>query len=1356
MTSKLPISTGIIAAVPPTRENGNFPKCTRCKSYHAEKGPCRVCYNCQRPGHIARDCRSPVRHAESIRAVRPRDGQKACYKCGSLDYLCPNYPKWNQGRNQSGNQLALEGNRNTRGNENRARGRAFNVNAVDALQDPNVVMGTYSLNNLYATVLFDSGVNFSFISTKFAPLLNEKPSIANLGYVIEVANGKKKEVDRIFRGCRLKLRDSIFPKELIPLGQGSFDVIVGKDWLSNQKAMIVCHKKIVRIPVEGGKVLYVQGEHNVRKTKTLMSIKVNEPTISDISIVRDFKDVFPDDLSKLPPQRQVEFRIDFIPGATPVAKSPYRLAPSEMQELSKQLQDLQDKGFIRPSHSPWGAPVLFVKKKDESFCMCIDYREQTKLTIKNRYPLPKIDNLFDQLQGVRYFSKIDLRSGYHQLRVHDDDISKTAFRTRYGHFEFTIMPFGLTNAPTMKEDHENHLRLMLELLRKEKLYAKFSKSEFWLQEVHFIGHMVNHEGIHVDPSKIEAVKSWKSPTTPSKVRSFLGLAGYYRCFIENFSKIAKPLISLTQKNQKYEWGEKQEEAFQTLKDKLCNAQILSLQDGVEDFVVYCDAWNQGLGYVLMQRDKVIAYASRQLKIHEKNYTTHDLELGAMVFALKIWRHYLYGTKSVIYTDHKSLQHIFNQKELNMRQRRWLELFSDYECEIKYHPGKANVVADALSRKERVKPRRVRAMAVTIQSGVKGLILAAQGEAFKDENVLAEGLNGTDQQMEKREDGSLYYMDRIWVPLVGGVRTKIMDEAHKTRYSMHPRSDKMYYDLRDMYWWPSMKKEIAIYVSKCLTCAKVKAEHQRPSGLLQQPEIPDWKWENIAMDFITKLPRSSSGHDAIWVIVDRLTKLAHFLAIREDYSMERLARLYIDEIVARHGVPTSIIYDRDGRFTSRFWQAMQKALGTRLDMSTAYHPQTDGQSERIIQTLEDMLRACEIDFGGSWNIHLSLVEFSYNNNYHQSIRCAPFEALYERKLKAARDRQKSYADNIRKPLEFQVGDHVMLKVSPWKGVVRLELPEELGGVHDTFHVSNLKRCLADANLHVPLNEIKVDKTLRFVEEPLEIMDREVKTLKRKQAFWLSISNPISEQLVVPPTPVKIEVPSELPKDFDHGLHNEVKTVFNQMEAVVEQCSVDKKCFEIQKKELYLENDRLLQLIISQDLVHTAINSLEVIDEWESMRKSWCEEYNRNLTLEAELLKMNELSKTCSRLQNNCISLELKLQQNKESFQTNRSCSNLDAPTLNESFVINDMKAQLQANESLISNLRAHIATFKGKSMSDNNEPINNASVIAPRISKLDLEPLSHRLKNNMETHKDYLNKTKEHTGTLRGIIERARK
>ncbi|GJR53128.1 reverse transcriptase domain-containing protein [Tanacetum coccineum] len=392
----------------------------------------------------------------------------------------------------------------------------------------------------------------------------------------------------------------------------------------------------------------------------------------------------------------------------------------------------------------------------------------------------------------------------------------------------------------------------------------------------------------------------------------------------------------------------------------------------------------------------------------------------------------------------------------------------------------------------------------------------------------------------------------------------MDEAHKTMYSVHPRADKMYHDLRDMYWWPGMKRDIAAYVSKCLTCSKVKAERQRPSGLLQQPEIPEWKWDKITMDFITKLPKTKSGHDTIWVIVDRLTKSAHFLATREDYSTERLAKLYIDEIVARYGVPVSIILDQGGRFTSRFWKTLQKALGTRLDMSTTYHPQTDGQSECTIQTLDDMLRVCVFDFGGNWDVHLPLAEFYYNNSYHSSIQCALFEALYGRKcrspvllaeigessligselvqettdkvvlikenLKAARDRQKSYADNRRKPLEFKVGDRVLLKVSPWKGVIRfgtkgklapryvgpfeilekigpvayrLRLPQELSSVHDTFHVSNLMECLADANLHVPLDEIKIDKTLCFVEEPIEIMDREVRSLKRSKISLVKV-------------------------------------------------------------------------------------------------------------------------------------------------------------------------------------------------------------------------------------------------------------
>ncbi|GJZ72981.1 putative reverse transcriptase domain-containing protein [Tanacetum coccineum] len=415
--------------------------------------------------------------------------------------------------------------------------------------------------------------------------------------------------DNVVAGLHIKLPKPPIQHKLMPVELGSFNAIIGMDWLMKYQTVIVCAEKIVRIPW-GNETLIIHGDG-----------------------IRDF----PEDLSGLPPTRQVEFQIDLVPGAAPVARAPYRLAPSEMKELSEQLKELSDKGFIRPSSSPWGALVLFVKKKDGSFRMCIDYRELNKLTVKNRYPLPKIDDLFDQLQGSSVYSKIDLRSGYHQLRI---------------------------------------------------------------PKVQFLGHVIDSEEIHVDPAKIESIKDWTSPKSPREIRQFLGFAGYYRRFIEGLSKIAKPMTKLTQNKVKFVWGNKQEAAFQLLKQKLCSAQILALPEGSKDFIACCDASKKGLGTVLMQREKVISYASRQLKIHEKNYTTHDLELGAVVFALKIWRHYLYGTKCMVFTDHKSLQHILNQKELNMRQRCWLELLSDYDCVIRYHPRKANVVADALSRKER--------------------------------------------------------------------------------------------------------------------------------------------------------------------------------------------------------------------------------------------------------------------------------------------------------------------------------------------------------------------------------------------------------------------------------------------------------------------------------------------------------------------------------------------------------------------------------------------------------------------------------------------------------------------------------
>ncbi|RVW61807.1 Transposon Tf2-8 polyprotein [Vitis vinifera] len=775
------------------------------------------------------------------------------------------------------------------------------------------------------------------------------------------------------------------------------------------------------------------------------------------------------DLPGLPPEREVEFTIDLVPGTGPMSKAPYRMAPVELKELKVQLQELLDKGFIRPSVSPWGAPVLFVKKKDGSMRLCIDYRELNKVTVRNKYPLPRIDDLFDQLQGACVFSKIDLRSGYHQLRVRGEDVPKTAFRTRYGHYEFLVMPFGLTNAPAAFMDLMNRM-----------------------------------------------LANWRRPSTVTEIRSFLGLAGYYRRFIEGFSKIALPLTKLTQKGVKFEWSDDCECSFQELKNRLVSAPILTIPSGSGGFVVYSDASHQGLGCVLMQHGRVVAYASRQLKPYERNYPTHDLELAAVVFALKIWRHFLFEKMD--------------------------KLLKDYDCIIQYHPGKANVVADALSRKsvgslaairgcQRQLLEELRSLQVhfrvmglgalvanfRVQPDLVGRIKTLQKNDSRLVQVMEEVKRGSKPDFVLSDDEILRFGTRLCVPNDEDLRRELLEEAHCSKFAIHPGGTKMYKDLRQNYWWSGMKRDIAQFVAQCLVCQQVKAEHQRPAGSLQPLAIPEWKWEHITMDFVIGLPRTLGGNNAIWVIVDRLTKSAHFLPMKVNFSLDRLASLYVKEIVRMHGVPVSIVSDRDPRFTSRFWHSLQKALGTKLSFSTAFHPQTDGQSERVIQVLEDLLRACILDLQGNWDDHLPLVEFAYNNSFQASIGMAPFEAL----LKAAQSRHKSYADQRRRDLEFEVGDHVFLKVSPMKSVMRfgrkgklsprfvgpfeilervgtlaykVALPPSLSKVHNVFHVSTLRKYIYDPSHVVELEPIQIFEDLTYEEVPVQIVDVMDKVLR----------------------------------------------------------------------------------------------------------------------------------------------------------------------------------------------------------------------------------------------------------------------
>ncbi|KAA0048090.1 hypothetical protein E6C27_scaffold385G001650 [Cucumis melo var. makuwa] len=806
------------------------------------------------------------------------------------------------------------------------QGKVFATNKTEAERAGNVVTGTLPVLWHYALVLFDSGSSYSFISYAF--VLHARLEVEPLYHVLSVST---------------------------PSGE-----------TANHASIDCSHKEVAfNPPLMASFKFKGEGSREV------------DVSLSSEPVVRDYPDVFPEKLSGLPPQREIEFAIELEPGTVPISRAPYRMAPVELKELKVQLQELLDKGFIRPSVSPWGAPVLFVKKKDGSMRLCIDYRKLNKVTVKNKYPLPRIDDLFDQLQGATVFFKIDLRSGYHQLRIKDSNVPKTVFCSRYEHYEFIVMSFCLTNAPTVfmdlmnrmfikfldtfvivfiddiliysktEAEHEEHLRMVLETLRANKLYAKFSKCEFWFKQVSFLGHVVSKAGVSVDPTKIEAVTSWSRPSTVSEVHSFLGFAGYFRRFMENFSRIATPLTQLTRKGAPFVWSKACEDSFQNLRQKLITTLVLTVPDGSGSFVIYSDASKKGLGCVLMQQGKVVAYTSRQLKSHEQNYPTHDLELAVA------------------------------------------PLHRDFEtAEIAVSVGAVTLQLAKL----------------TVQPTLRQKIILAQNSA---------------------------------------VKTELLTEAHSSPFSMHPE-----------------------FVGKCLVCQQVKAPRQKPV--------------------------------VIWVVVDRLTKSAHFILGKSTYTASKWTQLYMSKIVRLHGVPVSIVSDRDARFTSKFWKGLQAAMGTSFQATIGM------TSFEALYGKCCKSPICWDEVGEQRLMGPELVQST--NEGIQKIRS---------RMQTAHSRQKSYADVGRKDLEFGVGDKVFLKVAPMKGVLqfegrgklsprfvgpfeilerlgpvayRLALPPSLSTVHDVFHVSMLRKYVSNPSHMVDYEPLEIDENLSYSEQQVEVLAR----------------------------------------------------------------------------------------------------------------------------------------------------------------------------------------------------------------------------------------------------------------------------
>ncbi|KAJ0547862.1 putative nucleotidyltransferase, Ribonuclease H [Helianthus annuus] len=978
-------------------------------------------------------------------------------------------------------------------------------------------MGTRQLH-----ILIDSGSTHNFLRERLAKKL-ECESLDVAPVTVGVADGKKLTSTQVCKAFQWNMQGNWFTTEVLLLPLDSYDMILGVQWLLPLNDILWNFKKMTMQFVLDGKRYELKGLQNnmfavcslekmEKHTRTgdsqLFSLhltngkqgtdgysrgvsipKGEAGTNRWKALVSRFPRVF--QVPKgLPPQRPFDHRIVLKEGTSPISIRPYRYPAVQKDVIEKTTRELLDSGVIQNSQSSFAAPVVLVKKKDGQWRMCMDYRRLNEVTVKDKFPIPLIDELLDELAGATFFSKLDLRSGYHQVRMATEDVPKTAFRTHEGHYEFLVMPFGLTNAPATfqalmnhvfksmlrkgvlvffddilvysrnEDDHWRHLEKVLEIMQANNLFAKESKCVFGGRAIEYLGHIITEAGVSTDPKKIEAVQQWPPPKTVKQLRGFLGLAGYYRRFIRSFGMIARPLTELLKKDA-FKWGMEAQDAFERLKSALTSAPVLTLPDPSKTFVVETDASAGGVGAVLMQDRHPVSFLSKALSPRANALSVYEKELLAIMLAVKQWHYYLITGPFVIRTDQKSLKHLLSQKVTTPLQHKWLAKLMGYDYSIEYKKGRENVVADALSRVQGSE------LFVTAVSQLEPLLLDRIVESQKrdiDLQQIVDKIKNGEGNARFRWNGKwLTRGDRMVVGNDGGLREEMVKMCHESPVGGHSGVRATVQRVKGLFFWKGINKVVRKVVRNCDVCMRAKNETVASPGLLQPLPIPKMIFADISMDFIGGLPRVK-GRDTVFVVVDRLTKYGHFMLLGHPYSARDVAQVFVDNVFKLHGCPSSIVSDRDPIFLSSFWKEFLTLQGIESKLSTSYHPQTDGQTEVVNRCLEGYLRCMVMERPHTWVKWVSMAEWWYNTTFHSSLGCTPFEALYgyrpplhvpyvpkdagdnevdevmrdreaaigvlRQSLLKAQNRMKQQADKRRSEREFEPGQWVYLKLQPY--------------------------------------------------------------------------------------------------------------------------------------------------------------------------------------------------------------------------------------------------------------------------------------------------------------------------------------